>query len=68
MKQKNQKFIPLNKRSKREQKEYHAGQRRDWGATNPMTRKAPNPKIYNRKKSKRRLFEHEPSLDFLCTS
>ena len=59
-----QKFVPLNKRSKREQKEYHAAQRRDWGSLNPATRKTPNIKAYNRKKSKQRWNEHEPCLDF----
>ncbi|MDR2182658.1 MAG: hypothetical protein LBE55_00630 [Clostridiales bacterium] len=59
-----QKFIPLNKRSKREQREYHAAQRRDWGALNPATRKTPNLKAYNRKKSKQWQREHQPSLDF----
>lgn len=59
-----QKFIPLNKRSKREQKEYHAAQRRDWGSHNPATRKTPNLKAYNRKKSKQWQRKDEPSLDF----
>ena len=47
-----QKFVPLAKRSKREQKGHHAAQRRDWGNLNPATRKTPNLKAYNRKKSK----------------
>ena len=58
-----QPYVPLEKRSKREQKEYHASQRGSWGAVNPVTRKTPNLKIYNRKKSERR-FEHEPTLGF----
>lgn len=60
-----QKFIPLNKRSKGEQKEYHAAQRKDWGGLNPATRKIPNLKAYNRKKSKQQWCGHEPCLDFL---
>ena len=54
-----QKFIPLDKQSKRNQREYHAGCRKDWGGINPVTRKPPNPKAYNRKKSGQR-YEHEP--------
>ena len=61
-----QKFVPLGKQSKRKQKEYHAAQRRDWGSLNPATRKTPNLKAYDRKKSKQRWSEHnEPCLDFL---
>jgi len=60
----NQKFVPLSKRSKKEQREYYAAQRRDWGALDPATRKTPNLKAYNRKKSKQRWSEHEPCLDF----
>jgi len=64
-----QKFVPLAKRSKREQKEHHAAQRRDWGSLNPATRKTPNLKAYNRKKSKQRWHNgHEPCLDFLVYS
>jgi len=59
-----QNHIPLDKQSKRRKKKYHAAQRRDWGNLNPVTRKPPNPKAYNRKKSKQR-YEHEPCLDFL---
>ena len=63
-----QKFIPLNKRSKKEQREYHAAQRKDWGTQDPATRKMPNQKAYNRKKSKQRRIEHEPCLDFFYSS
>jgi len=59
-----QKFIPLEKRTKREQKEYHSNQRRDWGTLNPVTRKVENGKAYSRKKSKQRWHEYEPGLDF----
>jgi len=45
-------FIPLAKQSKQKQKEYHASKRGSWGTLNPVTRKPPNPKIYNRAKSK----------------
>jgi len=59
-----QTYVPLEKLSKRKQKEYHAKQRRDWGNTNPITKKSPNLKAYNRKKSKL-WHEREPGLDFL---
>ena len=58
-----QKYVPLDKQSKRKKKEYHAAQRKDWGNLNPVTRKAPNLKVYNRKKSERR-YEYEPRSDF----
>jgi len=59
-------FIPLEKQSKRKQREYHAIQRRDWGGVNPVTRKPPNPKAYDRKKSGKR-YEYEPLTGFLIT-
>jgi len=58
-----QRYIPLNKRSKREQKEYFAARRGSWGDVNPVTKKPPNPKAYNRKKSGHR-YEHEPLTGF----
>ncbi|MCL2620295.1 MAG: hypothetical protein FWD97_05100 [Defluviitaleaceae bacterium] len=61
-----QKYIPLGKRSKREQREHYAKQRQSWGNTNPATKQLPNGKAYNRKKSKHRhLSNQEPCLDFL---
>ncbi|MCL2349925.1 MAG: hypothetical protein FWC67_00450 [Defluviitaleaceae bacterium] len=55
-----QKFVPLSKQSKRSQKEYHKNLRQDWGSISPVTKKAPNGKAYNRKKSKHQLRDHEP--------
>ena len=46
-----QKFIPLEKQSKRKRREHYEARRGDWGGINPVTRKPPNPKAYNRKKS-----------------
>jgi hypothetical protein len=57
-------FTPLGKQSKRKQREFHAAKRKDWGGISPVTRKPPNPKAYNRKKSGRR-DEHEPPAGFL---
>lgn len=46
------KYIPLNKKSKKEQKKFHAMNRRTWDGLNPATRTVPNGKAYNRKKIK----------------
>lgn len=59
-----QQFIPLEKQSKRSQQEYYAAKRGSWGGINPVTRKPPNPKAYNRKKSGRQ-FVSEPLPDFI---
>ena len=48
------KYVPLDKRSKKEQREYHSGRRRTWGEFNPVTRSVPSGKKYNRKKEKQR--------------
>lgn len=45
-------YIPINKKSKKAQKEYYAKKRNTWGEFNPMTRTMPNGKGYNRKKMK----------------
>lgn len=61
-----QKYTPLEKQSKRAQKEFYAAQRKDWGGRRPVTQVVPNGKAYNRKKSKfRHDGSHEPNLDFL---
>jgi len=49
------KYVSLDKRSKKAQREYHAKQRRTWGELNPVTRSVPSGKIYNRKKEKQRI-------------
>jgi hypothetical protein len=43
------KFIPYEKLSPKRQKELSKLRRKTWGALNPVTRKAANPKAYNRK-------------------
>ena len=48
------KYVSLDKRSKKAQREYHARQRRTWGGLNPVTRSEPGGKVYNRKKEKQR--------------
>lgn len=46
-------FVPLNKRNKKAQKEYHAKQRSSWYGLNPVTRTVPSGKVYDRKRMKR---------------
>lgn len=48
-----EKFIPLEKMSKKKQREYYKVQRRGWGGISPVTRREKDPKAYNRAKSKR---------------
>jgi len=62
-----QKFIPLDKQSKKKRREYHASHRKGWGGLNPVTRKPPDPKIYNRKKAGPR-FDEESQPGFLFSS
>ncbi|MCL2362452.1 MAG: hypothetical protein FWC73_11645 [Defluviitaleaceae bacterium] len=57
------KYIPLDKRSKVKQKEFHSKQRKSWGEINPITRKTQNKKLYNRKKSEWRR-QSDPSVGF----
>ena len=47
-----EKYIPLNKKSKKEQKKFHAMQRVTWGM-NPVTRTVPNGKGYDRNRQKK---------------
>lgn len=46
------KYIPLNKRTKKAQKEYHAKQRLDWNGINPATRVFPDGKTFDRNRIK----------------
>ena len=46
-------FIPLNKQSKKAQREHHAKQRGSWYGLSPVTRTCPNGKAYDRNKAKR---------------
>lgn len=47
------KYVPIEKRSKKEQKAYYAKQRGSWNGVNPVTRIVPSKKIYNRKQAER---------------
>lgn len=46
-------FVPLNKQSKKAQKEHHARQRGSWYGLSPVTRTCPSGKVYDRRKVKR---------------
>ena len=50
------KFVPLNKRSKKEQKEFYRKQRNVWGIC-PVSRTVPNGKAY--KRCKKFIYEAE---------
>ena len=47
------KFVSLDKRSKKAQKEYYSRHRCTWGELNPVTKSVPSGKTYNRKKNKK---------------
>ena len=49
------KYVSLDKRSKKAQREYYSERRRTWGELNPVTRCVPSGKTYNRKKEKKRI-------------
>ena len=46
-----EKFIPYEKRSKKEKRKLDVAKRQTWGELNPVTRKPENRKAYNRRKS-----------------
>jgi len=59
-----QKYVPLDKRSKKQQREFHLQQRKDWGSLSPVTRALPNAKAYNRQKARRWEHNSEPLSGF----
>ena len=46
-------MVPLNKRSKKAQKEYHAKRRGSWYGLNPITCTVPSGRVYDRNRIKR---------------
>ena len=52
-----EKYVPLSKKSKKAQKQFHAMQRSTWNGLNPVTRTVPNGKAYDRNKQKQRDFK-----------
>ena len=49
-----QKLIPYEKLSKKDKRILDRAKRQTWGELNPVTRKPPNSKAYNRKKAQNR--------------
>ena len=47
-----EKFIPLQKQQKKNQRAEYAKRRTSWGGMNPITRKPDKPSAYNRAKDK----------------
>ena len=47
------KYVPIEKRSKKVKRELAKAKRGTWGALNPVTRKPANPKPYKRRKTRR---------------
>ena len=58
-----QQYVPLEKRSKKEQRAHHAAQRKHWGGINSVTRKKESKKTYNRKKAERWLISSDGFFD-----
>ena len=50
-------YVPYSKLSKKEKRKINAEKRGSWGEINPVTRKSPNPRAYNRAAEKQ--FEME---------
>lgn len=57
-------YVPLEKRSKKEQRAWYAARRGSWNGVNPVTKIVPDKKRYNRKKQKLRR-EDFPDAVFL---
>ena len=45
-------YVQLSKKRKKEQKKFHAMQRKTWNGLNPVTRTVPNGKGYDRNRQK----------------
>lgn len=54
------KFVSIEKRSKKEQREYFSAQRSTWGTVNPCKRVHKSRKDYNRAQGKRELQKELP--------
>lgn len=52
-----QKYVTMDKKTKKQQKEFYSSLRGTWGALSPVTRKPKNPKAYDRAKSKKEKYE-----------
>ena len=58
-----EKFIPYEKLSPKKKREIDRAKRGSWYGINPVTRKPPNPKAYNRRKA-RKVDEYPPGVPF----
>ncbi len=47
-----ERYIPVDKMSKKQKKAYYAARRGSWSGVNPVSRAVPSKKIYNRKQAK----------------
>ena len=47
-----EKFVPISKKTKKEQKKFYSSQRNTWNGLNPVTRTVSNGKAYDRNKLK----------------
>ena len=48
-----ERYVPFEKLSKKKQREQNAAKRGSWLGVNPVTRKAENPRAYNRRKAQK---------------
>ena len=60
-----EKFIPYAKLSKKKKRELDTRKRGSWGALNPVTRKSPDPRAYNRRKARKQDFDETDSVPFI---
>lgn len=61
-----EKMIPYEKLSKKEQKKRNAAKRGSWGEIKPITRKAENPKVYNRRKARNATLDYRDGVTGSC--
>ena len=48
-------YVTMDKRSKKQQREYYSAQRHTWGQVNPVTRTMKSVKTYDRSREKKEL-------------
>lgn len=60
------KYIPYEKKTKKQKRAQDLAQRGSWGDINPVTRRPENPKAYNRNKTRR--WDRNPDGAFLLFS
>ena len=61
-----EKFVPYEKLSPKKKREIDRKKRGSWYGINPVTRKPPNPRAYNRRKA-RKVDEYPPDVPFCFT-